>query len=173
MPNATMVGKMIDSKNSTTKSMLIPVLPRSVMEGIRKMLLDISRVSDQISARYLHARRHKHEEDPARLHELHDGRANKTTKGECALGACQKSCSVRRACSLWHTIHIAAYARLNNIVDECSCDTDLGAGVAKLSKGSVEETVLLAEGLDVGASIRNICLERHVGVCDLRDLVGY
>jgi hypothetical protein len=38
MPNATIVGKHMDSKKSTMKSMEMPVLPRSVIDGMMKMM---------------------------------------------------------------------------------------------------------------------------------------
>ncbi len=46
----------------------------------------------------------------------------------------------------------------------------LRASVAELGESGMEETVLLAEGLDVCSSIRNFSLERHIRVGDLRDL---
>lgn len=56
---------------------------------------------------------------------------------------------------------IGVRARFGNVVDEIRCDGYLGAGVAELGEGGMEEAVLFVEGEDVGVGVGFFGLECH------------
>lgn len=119
----------------------------------------------------LHATTHKHEKRPPRLHKLHRKAADKPARRKRSLRPGQKARCIWVAGRLRDPVGVvAADAALGHVVDEGACDGDLSAGVAELREGGVEEAVLLAEGLDIGAGVCDLGLEGHVGVCDFRDL---
>ena len=84
------------------------------------------------------------EEDVAGPDEFHDGDADEAAHGESSLGAGEELCSQRAG---------GAGAGFRYVVDEVARDGDLGARVAELGEGGVEEAVLFAEGLDVGVGV--------------------
>lgn len=90
------------------------------------------------------AHAHEDEEHPSRSDKLHERTARESTESKNALCTSEEPGAVRvtRASA-------ACDSSLGDIVDETSCDGDLGACVAELREGGVEEFVLFAEGFDI------------------------
>lgn len=100
------------------------------------------------------------QKDPSRPNKLHQADAREAAECEGALSPGEELGPERR---------VRPRSRLGHVVDEVSRDSDLGARVAELGKGRVEQAVLFPEGLLVGISVRLLGLEGHVRVGDFGD----